>query len=78
VGLALAGFLFLAGVTGAVIAFQRELDAALNPELLRASTNLPALSLDSLKARAERQLPHAVVICATRSSSRLSRRKALA
>ncbi len=34
-GLAIALFLFVAGLTGAVIAWDHELDAALNPVVLR-------------------------------------------
>ncbi|QBR00127.1 PepSY-associated TM helix domain-containing protein [Paraburkholderia pallida] len=47
-GLGTAAFLFLAGLTGAVIAWDHELDAALNPSFYRASTEgapLPALTL---------------------------------
>jgi uncharacterized iron-regulated membrane protein len=49
VGLATAAFLFVAGLTGAVIAFNHELDAWLNPELFRApapeAAPLPPLAL---------------------------------
>lgn len=61
-GLTLAGLLFLIGTTGAVLAFQRELDAALNPGLYRAASQAPALPLDILKARVERQLPGAAIV----------------
>lgn len=47
-GLAMAAFLFLAGLTGAVIAWDHELDAALNPTYFRAATAgtpLPAVTL---------------------------------
>ena len=47
-GLGTAAFLFLAGLTGAVIAWDHELDAALNPSFYRAATAgapLPALTL---------------------------------
>jgi uncharacterized iron-regulated membrane protein len=47
-GLGTAAFLFLAGLTGAVIAWDHELDAALNPSFYRADTAgapLPALTL---------------------------------
>ncbi|WP_433704710.1 PepSY-associated TM helix domain-containing protein [Paraburkholderia sacchari] len=47
-GLGTAAFLFLAGLTGAVIAWDHELDAALNPWFYRADTPgapLPALAL---------------------------------
>lgn len=38
-GLAAALFLFIAGLTGAVISWDHELDAALNPQLYKASTS---------------------------------------
>ena len=47
-GLGTAAFLFLAGLTGAVIAWDHELDAALNPSFYRTATAgapLPALTL---------------------------------
>lgn len=43
-GLAAAGFLFIAGLTGAVIAFDHELDAALNPAFFEARSTGPARS----------------------------------
>jgi uncharacterized iron-regulated membrane protein len=59
-GLGTAAFLFLAGLTGAVIAWDHELDAALNPSFYRADTAgapLPALTLaqrlESADPRAE-------------------------
>ena len=36
VGLAIAGFLFLAGLTGAVISWDHELDELINPHLVEA------------------------------------------
>lgn len=60
-GLALAAILFLAGLTGAVLAFQREIDAGLNPGLYRARSSAARLPLDSLKARVEAQLPATAV-----------------
>lgn len=53
-GLAIAAFLVVAGLTGSVIAIQSELDAWLNPDLFRASTNGDQLPLAELAARAER------------------------
>jgi len=41
-GLAAALFLFIAGLTGAVIAFDHELDGALNPQFFEAASNGPA------------------------------------
>ena len=60
-GLTLAAFLIVAGLTGSVIAFQRELDAALNPELFTRVATGPALSFDALARRVEAQLPGARV-----------------
>jgi len=48
VGLLIAGFLFVSGVTGAVISWDHELDDLLNPRLMHArtaGTPLPALTL---------------------------------
>lgn len=56
-GLALAAFLVVAGLTGSVIAFQRELDAALNPHLFTRALSGPALGFDELAKRVEAQLP---------------------
>jgi uncharacterized iron-regulated membrane protein len=52
----------LAGLTGSVIAFQRELDAWLNPELFTQVGSGPALGLDALATRVEHQLPAARVV----------------
>lgn len=60
-GLALAAFLIVAGLTGSVIAFQRELDAALNPHLFTRVSGGPALGFDELARRVEAQLPGAEV-----------------
>ena len=60
VGLAMAVFLVVAGVTGSFLAFYHELDVALNPELFRAPIPAQDASLldpFSLRARAESQLP---------------------
>lgn len=60
-GLALAAFLLVAGLTGSVIAFQRELDAALNPQLFTRVSGGSALGFDELARRVEAQLPGAKV-----------------
>lgn len=60
-GLTLAAFLIVAGLTGSVIAFQSELDAWLNPELFRASSQGDMLPLAELAARAERADPRLLV-----------------
>lgn len=60
VGLTIAGFLAIAGLTGSVIVFYQELDRALNPELF----NVPVaerLSPSTLASRVEAQLPGAAV-----------------
>ena len=56
-GLSLAAFLIVAGLTGSIIAFDDELDSALNPELFTATTKGPALGASALAARVEAQLP---------------------
>jgi len=60
VGLFMAVFLTVAGLTGSLLAFYTDLDAALNPELLRADPPTPgAQLLDPLVLREEllEQLP---------------------
>jgi uncharacterized iron-regulated membrane protein len=54
VGLSIASFLTIAGLTGAVIAWHDELDAWLNPDLYRAVASGPALDPLELAARVER------------------------
>lgn len=53
VGLALALFLVLSGVTGSLLVFQREIDAGLNPHLWGVSAEGPRLSPDQIAARIE-------------------------
>lgn len=65
VGLSIAGFLIVAGLTGSVLTFEPELDAALNPELFEApSSGRPPLSLDALIARVEGADPRVDVTAA--------------
>jgi uncharacterized iron-regulated membrane protein len=52
-GLAAAVFLFIAGATGAIISWDHELDAWLNPELYEARTEGPALPVAELVDRIE-------------------------
>ncbi|KQP19384.1 hypothetical protein ASF45_25025 [Pseudorhodoferax sp. Leaf265] len=64
VGLLLAGFLVLTGLTGAMLAWNAELDEALNPGLLRAVP--PALDAAmwsplALRAAVQQRFPHALV-----------------
>jgi uncharacterized iron-regulated membrane protein len=56
-GLTMALFLIVAGLTGSVIAFQRELDVWLNPELFSAPGQGEALPPSELAARVERAEP---------------------
>lgn len=65
VGLSIAAFLALAGLTGSVLAFEPELDAALNPHLFRtAVSSSPPLPLDELFARIEKADPRIQVTAA--------------
>jgi uncharacterized iron-regulated membrane protein len=52
-GVATALFLFVAGLTGAVIAWDHELDAALNPSFFNARMSGPALPAPELARRVE-------------------------
>lgn len=61
VGLGLAGFLLLAGLTGSVIALYHELDEGVNPHLYRAPGAGVPLAPDELVARVERAEPKARV-----------------
>jgi len=56
-GLGMALFLFISGLTGAVIAWNQELDAALNPEFYYASSHAPALSPLEIANRIEASDP---------------------
>lgn len=56
-GLCAALFLFIAGLTGAVISWDHELDEWLNPQLFQASTAGPALPPLELAARLEAAEP---------------------
>ncbi|MCP3724525.1 PepSY domain-containing protein [Paraburkholderia sp. CNPSo 3272] len=60
-GLGIAAFLFLAGLTGAVIAWDHELDALLNPTFFRSATPGTPLPALELARRLEAAEPHAVV-----------------
>lgn len=58
VGLVMAGFLVLTGLTGSVLAFQSELDAWLNPRLFRVEqAGVGPLSPSQLIGQAERDNP---------------------
>lgn len=62
VGLFLAGFLFLAGSTGALISWDRELDEWLNPQLHRVRTTGQAQDPFLLARKIEAMDPRALVI----------------
>lgn len=57
VGLVIAGFLFLSGMTGAVISWDHELDDLLNPHLMEARGSGPAISSFDLVDRLEKADP---------------------
>lgn len=61
VGLAIAAFLFVAGLSGSVIVFQQELDAWLNPELFSVARGRSPMPIDRLIQEIERQDPRARV-----------------
>jgi uncharacterized iron-regulated membrane protein len=59
VGLVMAGFLLLAGLTGAVLAYYHELDGAMNPAWSHVAPPRPdALPLDALQLREQVQQRH--------------------
>ncbi|WP_345812807.1 PepSY-associated TM helix domain-containing protein [Paraburkholderia sp. PREW-6R] len=60
-GIATALFLFVAGLTGAIIAWDHELDAALNPSFFNARTDAPALPGLVLARRVEAADPRVQV-----------------
>ena len=60
-GIALAGFLVLAGATGSFLAFHHELDAAFVPELHEVSPQPARASLDAIAARIEAANPRLAV-----------------
>lgn len=53
VGLVIAGFLFVSGLTGAVISWDHELDDLLNPHLMETKSSGPALPALDLAKRVE-------------------------
>ena len=56
-GLSIALFLFVSGLTGAIISWDHELDEWLNPRFFEAASTAPALSPLELAARLEAQEP---------------------
>ena len=61
VGLALAIFLVMSGLTGSIIAFNHELDAWLNPSLFERTDDKPAMAPLDLIAAIEKQAPNVFV-----------------
>jgi len=61
VGLTIAGFLFMSGVTGAVISWDHELDDVLNPHLMLAKSQGPALPPLELAQKVEARDPRVLV-----------------
>jgi uncharacterized iron-regulated membrane protein len=60
-GLLIAGFLFISGVTGAIISWDHELDDLLNPHLMEAHTAGPAQASLALARQVEARYPQARV-----------------
>jgi uncharacterized iron-regulated membrane protein len=56
-GLLMAGFLFISGVTGAIISWDHELDDVLNPHLMEAHTAGPAQASLGLARQVEARYP---------------------
>lgn len=61
VGLLMAGFLFVSGVTGAVISWDHELDDVLNPHLMHAETAGPTIPSLTLVEQVEKRDPRVQV-----------------
>lgn len=61
VGLLIAGFLFVSGVTGAVISWDHELDDLLNPHLMHAQTSGTPIAPLALAAQVEARDPRVQV-----------------
>jgi uncharacterized iron-regulated membrane protein len=57
VGLTLLAFLMLLGLTGSVLVFHKELDAALNPRWFKVEPRLERASVDAQTAAIEAELP---------------------
>ena len=59
IGLLIAGFLILEGLTGSLLAFRRPLERLINPQLFAACRDRSPLDLATLAERSEAQEPHA-------------------
>ncbi len=60
-GLTMLTFLFIAGVTGSILCFDKRIDAAINSDLFYRQTQAASLSLPALVARIQDQHPELVV-----------------
>lgn len=60
-GLAALAFLFIAGITGSVLCFDKRIDAALNADLFYRQTSGPALSAPVVAAAVQARHPELVV-----------------
>lgn len=60
-GLAALAFLFIAGVTGSVLCFDKKIDAALNPGLFHRSSTGPTLAPPELAARLAAARPDLII-----------------
>jgi uncharacterized iron-regulated membrane protein len=60
-GLLIAGFLFVSGLTGAVISWDHELDELLNPGLMEAKSTGPAIDSLALAEQIEQRYPEVLV-----------------
>jgi uncharacterized iron-regulated membrane protein len=63
-GLLIAGFLFISGVTGAVISWDHELDELLNPQLTKTSSNGPTQPVLALVQAVQTRHPQMQVLSA--------------
>lgn len=60
-GLAALGFLFIAGVTGSFLCFDKRIDAALNRDLFTRTTNGPAMDLPVVAAQVQARRPELII-----------------
>ena len=60
-GIFLLFFLFVAGVTGAVLAFRWEVDRAINPQLFSVEPQTASISYTALMEGVEKRFPEVVV-----------------
>ena len=60
-GIGLAAFVVLAGLTGSLLAFHHEIDAFLVPELHRVAPQTSRASFDAIAAKIELERPGLVI-----------------